>query len=75
MGDVVTATVKDLEQPGSAVSHDLTDELLDQASTKLADSLNAKNAAGRIADVADVAHPVHFSVTCGLTRPGHPRGD
>jgi hypothetical protein len=66
-GDVITAKVKDMEQPGQTVHRDLVNKLLDQASTKLAAALDAKVRSHRIREgPAAQAKLVDLSIDCTM---------
>ncbi len=66
-GDVATVSVKDLEQPGSHVSHDLVNKLLDAASVKLSDALLAKAQANVLPDPGTGAKMADFSIEIAMT--------
>jgi hypothetical protein len=66
-GGVVTATVKDLEQPGQTVHRDMINKLLDQASAKLATALTEKVQANKIREgPAAQASLVSLSIDCTM---------
>jgi hypothetical protein len=66
-GGVVTASVKDLEQPGQSVQHDMINKLLDQASIKLATALTEKVQANKIREgPAAQASLVALSIDCTM---------
>ena len=66
-GGVVTATVKDLEQPGQAVHRDMINKLLDQASSKLATALTEKVQANKIREGPSAqASLVALSIDCTM---------
>jgi hypothetical protein len=66
-GDVITATIKDMEQPGLAIKRDLVNKLLMQASTKLSDVLGEKVAANKIRNAPASAKMAEFAIDPSMT--------
>lgn len=67
VSDVVKANKKFEEQPGNNQAADVIDDLLDSASTKLADSLKAKATAPALAAGPAAGQMPEFYVECTMT--------
>lgn len=66
-GGVIEVTKKDRAQPGLTISRDYIDDLMTDASAKLADAMEQKFAEGQVAPIPQPnSQLVSFTATCGM---------